>query len=125
KPVQSRIPQPRFDERLHLRIGNALVVHEGADRTLKPRVGQFLDVCRSSPEAGMRQQVRGAVVVPVGRCNGCQVVLPDHRSRGPTNASDHRALQEAQYWVARSLGAPGHSTGYLLNLITTKAFMKV
>ena len=90
KSVQRRIPQPRFDERLHLRIRDALVVHERADRALEAGVGQLLDLGRRAAEPRVRQQVRGAVVVPVGGGDGREVVFPGRRSRRPADASGHR-----------------------------------
>ena len=66
KPVQRRIPEARFDKRLHLRIRDGLVVDERADRALEASVGQLLDLRRRAAEPRVGQQVRGAVVVPVG-----------------------------------------------------------
>ena len=92
--VQRRIPQPGLDERLHLRIRNALVVHERSDRALEAGVGQLLDLLRRAAEARVRQQVRGAVVIPLGGGDGGQVVVPGRRSRGPAGACRHHRLSK-------------------------------
>ena len=81
KTVQRRIPQSRLHERLHLRIRDALVLHERPHRALEAGVGELLDLFRRAAEARMRKQVRGAVVVPIRGGNGREVVLPGGRSR--------------------------------------------
>src|SRR4029453_18103625 len=92
KTVQRRIPETRFDERLHSWIGDALVVHERAYRAVEPGIGQLLDGCRRSPKSRVTQEVRGAIVVPVGCADRREIVLPGHRPWRPVGASGHGVL---------------------------------
>ena len=89
EPVQCRIPETGFDKRLHLRIRDALVVHERADGPLEAKVGELLDFGGRAAEPRMRQQVRGAVVIPVGTGDRREVVFPVRRSRRPADAIGH------------------------------------
>src|SRR5262249_10534347 len=89
KTVQRRIPETRFDERLHSWIGDALVVHERAYRAVEAGIGKRLDSCRRSAKPRVTQEVRGTIVVPVGRGDGREVVFPRRRPRRPTGASGH------------------------------------
>src|SRR5262249_40075164 len=87
---QRGIPQSRFHEGLQLRIRDVLVMDERADGALEAGVRESLNFLGCAAESGVRQQMRGAIVVPVGSRDGRQVVLPRRR---PGSPALHRALR--------------------------------
>src|SRR6185295_7868504 len=82
----------RLDERLRLRIREALVVDERANGDVWTGLRQRLDLRRRAAEPGVRDQMRGAIVVPVRRGDRREVVLPGRRSRRPADTTGHVLL---------------------------------
>ena len=74
-------------------MGRPLTFLLVADGALETQIGQLLDLSGAPAEPGVREQMRGAVVVPVRGGNGREVALPGCRPWRPARASGHRSLQ--------------------------------
>src|SRR5881628_1458092 len=86
----------------------------GLDRAFEAGISQLLDFFRRAAEARMREQVCGAVVVPLRRRQRRNVVLPRSGSRGPLKARSHRSPPQgvASFSARCALIMPSVSNGW-------------